>query len=71
MYPNIKVSKQNLDSRVILQTYHFRVNVTSRLYFEVGMHMINNHVALSMQTLGNTGELIKGKQRGNLNVLDI
>lgn len=70
-YPIVKVSEQNLQSKMVLQTYHFRVNVTSRLYFEVGMHMINNHVALSMQTLGNTGEVIRGKQRGNLNVMDI
>lgn len=70
-YPIVKVSEENLQSKMVLQTYHFRVNVTSRLYFEVGMHLINNHVALSMQTLGNTGEVIRGKQRGNLNVMDI
>jgi len=43
-YSNIKVSQENLASKEILQSYHFRVNVTSRMYWEVGMHMMNNHV---------------------------
>jgi len=55
----------------VLQTYHFRVNVTSRMYFEVGMHLINSHVVLQMTTLGSTTHAIQGKQRGNLSVLDI
>lgn len=54
----------------MLQTYHFRLNVTSRLYFEVGMHLISSHVTLQLTTLGGGGQPILGKQRGNLNVLD-
>lgn len=49
---NVKVSPENLEQKEILQSYHFRINVTSRMYWEVGMHMMNNHVILQMQTLG-------------------
>lgn len=70
-YPLIKVSPEILRSRPVLQTYHFRVNVTSRLYFEVGMHLMNSHVTLQLTTLGGGRQPILGKQRGNLNVLDI
>lgn len=70
-YPLIKVSPEILASKPVLQTYHFRVNVTSRLYFEVGMHLVNSHVTLQLTTLGGGGQPILGKQRGNLNVLDI
>lgn len=43
-YPQVKVSPQHLESKTVLQTYNFRLNVTSRLYFEVGMHMLNSQV---------------------------
>ena len=55
----------------MLQTYNLRINVTSRLYFEVGMHLLNSQVTLQLTTLGGQGHAIQGKQRGNLNVLDI
>jgi len=70
-YPLIKVSPSILERSSVLQTYNFRVNVTSRLYFEVGMHMLNSHVTLQLTTLGESGYAIQGKQRGNLNVLDV
>lgn len=35
------------------------------------MHMLNSHVTLQMTTLGGSAHPIQGKQRGNLNVLDI
>jgi hypothetical protein len=71
-YPLIKVSPSVLERSSVLQTYNFRVNVTSRMYFEVGMHLINSHVTLQLTTLGSrTGHAIQGKQRGNLNVLDV
>lgn len=60
-----------LERSSVLQTYNFRVNVTSRMYFEVGMHLLNAHVSVQMTTLGSSGHAIQGKQRGNLNVLDV
>lgn len=60
-----------LQKSAVLQTYNLRINVTSRLYFEVGMHLLNSHVTLQLTTLGGQGHAIQGKQRGNLNVLDI
>jgi len=38
-YALIKVASKDFAYASVLQTYNFRVNVTSRLYFEVGMHM--------------------------------
>lgn len=70
-YPQIKVSPSVLARSPVLQTYNFRVNVTSRMYFEVGMHLVNAHVTLQLTTLGGSGYAIQGKQRGNLNVLDV
>lgn len=71
-YPLIKVSPSVLERSSVLQTYNFRVNVTSRMYFEVGMHLVNSHVTLQLTTLGaSSGYAIQGKQRGNLNVLDV
>jgi hypothetical protein len=70
-YPLIKVSPSVLQKSSVLQTYNFRVNVTSRMYFEVGMHLLNSHVTLQLTTLGASGYAIQGKQRGNLNVLDV
>ena len=60
-----------LSSKSVLQAYHFRVNVTSRMYFEVGMHMVSSHATLQMSTLNDKGYSVQGKQRGNLNVLDL
>ena len=70
-YALIKVSPSVLEKSAVLQTYNLRINVTSRLYFEVGMHLLNAHVTLQLTTLGGSGYAIQGKQRGNLNVLDI
>ena len=70
-YPMIKVSPKTLSSQSVLETYNFRVNVTSRLYFEVGMHMLNSHVTLQMNSLNDHSYTVQGKQRGNLNVMDI
>jgi hypothetical protein len=69
-YPLIKVSPSVLRSQSVLQTYNLRLNVTSRLYFEVGMHMLNSQVTLQLSALHEKGYTIQGKQRGNLNVLD-
>lgn len=69
-YPLIKVSPTILRTAAVLQTYNFRVNVTSRLYFEVGMHMLNSQVTMQMSNLNEHGFTIQGKQRGNINVLD-
>lgn len=44
--------------------------MTSRLYFEVGMHMLNSQVTMQMSNLNEHGFTIQGKQRGNLNILD-
>lgn len=70
-YPLIKVDPAVLRSRQVLQTYHFRVNVTSRLYFEVGMHMLSHHVTMQLSSLNERAYTVQGKQRGNLNVIDI
>jgi hypothetical protein len=70
-YPLVKVSAAVLQKSAVLQTYNLRINVTSRLYFEVGMHLLNSQVTLQLTTLGGQGHAIQGKQRGNLNVLDI
>jgi hypothetical protein len=70
-YPLVKVSGQSIDRQAVLQTYNFRVNVTSRMYFEVGMHMLSDHVVLQLGALNDRAFTIQGKQRGNLNVLDV
>ena len=70
-YPLIKVDPQLMRSRQVLQTYNFRVNVTSRLYFEVGMHMPSYHVTMQLNSLNERAYTVQGKQRGNLNILDI
>jgi len=57
-YPQIKVSPSVLARSSVLQTYNFRVNVTSRMYFEVGMHMVNAHVTLQLTSLGGSGYAI-------------
>ncbi len=49
----IKVDPNLLRERNILQTYNFRFNVTSRVYFEVGMHLINYDTKLQLRSLGN------------------
>jgi hypothetical protein len=54
----------------VLQTYNFRVNVTSRVYFEVGMHLLTSHVTLQLTALNDRGFTVQGKQRANINVLD-
>lgn len=60
-----------LRSHQVLQTYHFRINVTSRLYFEVGMHMLSQQVTMQLSALNERAYTVQGKQRGNLNVIDI
>ena len=55
----------------VLQNYNFRINVTSRFYFEVGQHMLTSHVTVQLTALNERGYSIQGKQRGNLNVLDV
>lgn len=70
-YPLIKVSPSVLKSSSVLQTYNFRVNVTSRMYFEVGMHLLSSQITLQMTALNERGYTIQGKQRGNLNVMDV
>ena len=67
----VKVSAMNLRSKQVLQTYNFRVNVTSRMYFEIGSHLIANQVVLQLSALNERGYTVQGKQRANLNVLDI
>lgn len=67
----MKVGHHALASQNVLQTYNFRVNVTSRFYFEVGMHLIQAHVTLQLESLSDKGFTVQGKQRGNLNVLDM
>jgi translation initiation factor IF-1 len=58
-------------TRQVLQTYNFRVNVTSRMYFEVGMHMHSQHVTMQLSSLNERAYTVQGKQRGNLNIIDI
>jgi len=70
-YPLIKVDPSVMRSHQVLETYHFRINVTSRLYFEVGMHMLSQHVTLQLSALNEKAYTVQGKQRGNLNVIDI
>jgi hypothetical protein len=41
------------------------------MYYEVGMHMVGSQVTLQLSALNERGYTIQGKQRGNLNVLDI
>ena len=41
------------------------------MYFEVGMHLKNNHVTLQLSSLNDRVFSVQGKQRGNLNVMDI
>jgi len=60
-YPLIKVSPHFLKSQSVLETYNFRVNVTSRLYFEVGMHMLNSHVTLQLNSLNDHAYTVQGK----------
>jgi len=45
--------------------------VTSRLYFEVGMHMLSQHVTLQLSALNERAYTVQGKQRGNVNAIDI
>ena len=45
--------------------------MTSRMYFEVGMHMLSDHVVMQLSSLNDKAFTIQGKQRGNLNVLDV
>lgn len=54
-YPTVEVSEHALASATVLQTYNFRVNVTSRLYFEVGMHLLNSQVVLQLSALSERG----------------
>lgn len=70
-YPLIKVDPDVLRSHQVLETYHFRINVTSRLYFEIGMHMLSHHATLQLSALGERAYTVQGKQRGNLNIVDI
>jgi hypothetical protein len=70
-YPLIKVSPSHLRQQAVLQNYNFRINVTSRMYFEVGMHMLTSHVTVQLSALNERGYSIQGKQRGNLNILDV
>lgn len=70
-YPLIKVDPAVLRSQQVLQTYHFRVNVTSRVYFEVGMHLLSQHLTLQLSALNERAYTVQGKQRGNLNAIDI
>jgi hypothetical protein len=69
-YPLIKVSPSVLQLQSVLQTYNFRINATSRVYFEVGMHFLTSHVSLQLQSLNEKSFTVVGKQRGNLNVID-
>jgi hypothetical protein len=41
------------------------------MYFEVGMHTLSDHVVLQLGALNDRAFTIQGKQRGNLNVLDV
>lgn len=41
------------------------------MYFEVGMHMLSDQVTMQLAALGDKAFTIQGKQRGNLNVLDV
>jgi hypothetical protein len=67
----LKVAPHILKTKSVIQTYNFRVNVTSRMYFEVGMHMVSSQLTLQLSALNERGYTIQGKQRGNLNVLDV
>ena len=69
-YPFIKVDEKILNSKQVLQTYNFRVNVTSRAYFAVGSHLISRHATLQLSALGSRQWSVQGKQRGNLNTID-
>lgn len=54
-----------------MQTYNFRANVTSRAYFEVGSHLIARHAVIQFSSLGNNVWSVSGKQRGNINSIDV
>lgn len=69
-YPFIKVDEKILKQKQVLQTYNFRVNVTSRAYFAVGSHLISRHATLQLSALGSRSWSVQGKQRGNLNTID-
>lgn len=70
-YPVIKVDPSIIRGKEVLQTYNFRANVTSRAYFEVGSHLIARHTTLVFSSLGNNVWSVSGKQRGNINSVDV
>lgn len=41
------------------------------MYFEVGMHMHSQHVTMQLNSLNEKAFTVQGKQRGNLNIIDI
>lgn len=55
-----------------LAQYSFRFNETQRVFFEVGSNFLQSHAVLRWTTKPNRGNsYIFGKQRGNVNVLDL
>ena len=70
-YPLLRLSGKVLLDRYVVDTYAFRINETTRFYFEIGMHIMTNHVIMRLTELKDYGNSYVGKQEFNLNILDI
>lgn len=70
-YPLIRISQDTMASKFLVDSYSFRVNETSRFFLQIGMHLINHHVTISLSELKNYGNSYLAKQEYNINTLDV
>ena len=72
-YPLIRYpqNRGNSETATEMTSYYFRFNETQRFYFEAGSNFIDGLITLRLSaTQKAMNWAIKGKQMGNVNVID-
>lgn len=70
-YPNLRLSKDTLTNKFLIDQFSFRVNETSRYFIKVGMHLVNHQITFSLTDLKSQGVTFIGKQQFNVHYIDM
>ena len=71
-YSHLRFPQNKNSGQTTVTTYYFRFNETQRFYFEIGSNFVSNHAVLKFSQMYREYMLtIVGKQRGNINFIDI
>lgn len=70
-YSLLRLNSDVLTSKFVTDTYSFRLNETSRFFFNLGMHFLTSHLILQVTDIRSLGQEFFGKQIFNQNQIDL